>query len=235
MCVCRVSSDICYRKQPWSLVKALIEKNTWSGIEDYRHMGEDFFISVQTLTLTLVLKTIPCSSSEMEVCKLETLLQSEVSVVSTGKCFLWTLPRLPPACADANATVPDEQESGRGKGTEREEEAGSGATEELEMSVKGGKLVSQSMQGSTRTEFHQVWFKWTLECWHLVVGMQNCFDWDQSEMCFSYLRSMTHVNDINMRKKEINTAISFSIVILQLLCRINYILNAHFILEYSRH
>ncbi|XP_043116807.1 protein Aster-A isoform X1 [Puntigrus tetrazona] len=57
----RVSSDICYRKQPWSLVKALIEKNTWSGIEEYyRHM-------------------------EMEVCKLETLLQSEVTVVSTGE------------------------------------------------------------------------------------------------------------------------------------------------------
>ncbi|XP_065154706.1 protein Aster-A isoform X1 [Paramisgurnus dabryanus] len=56
----RVSSDICYRKQPWSLVKALIEKNTWSGIEEYyRHM-------------------------EMEVCKLETLLQTEVSVISTG-------------------------------------------------------------------------------------------------------------------------------------------------------
>ncbi|XP_049324920.1 protein Aster-A-like isoform X1 [Astyanax mexicanus] len=53
----RVSSDICYRKQPWSLVKALIEKNTWSGIEEYyRHM-------------------------EVEVCKLETLLQAEVSVV----------------------------------------------------------------------------------------------------------------------------------------------------------
>ncbi|XP_072538849.1 protein Aster-A [Salminus brasiliensis] len=57
----RVSSDICYRKQPWSLVKALIEKNTWSGIEEYyRHM-------------------------EVEVCKLETLLQSEVSVVGVGE------------------------------------------------------------------------------------------------------------------------------------------------------
>ncbi|XP_077454358.1 protein Aster-A isoform X1 [Stigmatopora argus] len=56
----RISSDICYRKQPWSLVKALIEKNTWSGIEEYyRHM-------------------------ESEVCKLETLLQSEVTVVSAG-------------------------------------------------------------------------------------------------------------------------------------------------------
>ncbi|XP_058231930.1 protein Aster-A isoform X1 [Hemibagrus wyckioides] len=57
----RVSSDICYRKQPWSLVKALIEKNTWSGIEEYyRHM-------------------------EVEVCKLETLLQSKVSVVCVGE------------------------------------------------------------------------------------------------------------------------------------------------------
>ncbi|XP_061530078.1 protein Aster-A isoform X3 [Phycodurus eques] len=56
----RISSDICYRKQPWSLVKALIEKNTWSGIEEYyRHM-------------------------ESEVCKLETLLQSEVTVVTAG-------------------------------------------------------------------------------------------------------------------------------------------------------
>uniref|UniRef100_A0A3Q1BET0 VASt domain-containing protein n=1 Tax=Amphiprion ocellaris TaxID=80972 RepID=A0A3Q1BET0_AMPOC len=43
----RVSSDICYRKQPWSLVKALIEKNTWSGIEEYyRHMGESHASSV---------------------------------------------------------------------------------------------------------------------------------------------------------------------------------------------
>ncbi|XP_069461038.1 protein Aster-A isoform X2 [Ambystoma mexicanum] len=33
----RVSSEIRYRKQPWNLVKALIEKNTWSGIEDYFH------------------------------------------------------------------------------------------------------------------------------------------------------------------------------------------------------
>uniref|UniRef100_A0AAQ6AH13 VASt domain-containing protein n=1 Tax=Amphiprion ocellaris TaxID=80972 RepID=A0AAQ6AH13_AMPOC len=42
----RVSSDICYRKQPWSLVKALIEKNTWSGIEEYyRHMGESHLSS----------------------------------------------------------------------------------------------------------------------------------------------------------------------------------------------
>ncbi|XP_022620048.1 GRAM domain-containing protein 1A isoform X2 [Seriola dumerili] len=69
----RVSSDICYRKQPWSLVKALIEKNTWSGIEEYyRHM-------------------------ESEVCKLETLLQSEVSVVTTGEAVGADAAKTPPA------------------------------------------------------------------------------------------------------------------------------------------
>ncbi|XP_029929339.1 protein Aster-A isoform X2 [Myripristis murdjan] len=69
----RVSSDICYRKQPWSLVKALIEKNTWSGIEEYyRHM-------------------------ESEVCKLETLLQSEVSVVTTGEAVGADAAKTPPS------------------------------------------------------------------------------------------------------------------------------------------
>lgn len=69
----RVSSDICYRKQPWSLVKALIEKNTWSGIEEYyRHM-------------------------ENEVCKLETLLQTDVSVVTTGEAVGADAAKTPPA------------------------------------------------------------------------------------------------------------------------------------------
>ncbi|XP_026574643.1 GRAM domain-containing protein 1A isoform X3 [Pseudonaja textilis] len=31
----RVSSEIRYRKQPWSLVKTLIEKNAWSGVEEF--------------------------------------------------------------------------------------------------------------------------------------------------------------------------------------------------------
>ncbi|XP_008171061.1 protein Aster-A isoform X1 [Chrysemys picta bellii] len=36
----RVSSEIRYRKQPWNLVRALIEKNTWSGVEEYfQHLG----------------------------------------------------------------------------------------------------------------------------------------------------------------------------------------------------
>ncbi|XP_072249620.1 protein Aster-A isoform X1 [Leuresthes tenuis] len=69
----RVSSDICYRKQPWSLVKALIEKNTWSGIEEYyRHM-------------------------ESEVSKLETLLQTEVCVVTTGEVVGADAAKTPPA------------------------------------------------------------------------------------------------------------------------------------------
>uniref|UniRef100_I3J1K3 GRAM domain containing 1A n=1 Tax=Oreochromis niloticus TaxID=8128 RepID=I3J1K3_ORENI len=52
----RVSSDICYRKQPWSLVKALIEKNTWSGIEEYyKHMGESGHVcGWRSVTLTSV-------------------------------------------------------------------------------------------------------------------------------------------------------------------------------------
>uniref|UniRef100_A0AAR2JIZ0 GRAM domain containing 1A n=1 Tax=Pygocentrus nattereri TaxID=42514 RepID=A0AAR2JIZ0_PYGNA len=49
----RVSSDICYRKQPWSLVKALIEKNTWSGIEEhYRHMGTHTLHTLESCLLT---------------------------------------------------------------------------------------------------------------------------------------------------------------------------------------
>ncbi|KAI1894795.1 hypothetical protein AGOR_G00119420 [Albula goreensis] len=107
----RVSSDICYRKQPWSLVKALIEKNTWSGIEEYyRHM-------------------------EMEVCKLETLLQSEVSVVGAGKGVAADAAKTPPAlrrrkrnCSrragererDAGGSVGGERGGGGGPGEERE-------------------------------------------------------------------------------------------------------------------
>ncbi|KAI2654993.1 Protein Aster-B [Labeo rohita] len=95
----RVSSDICYRKQPWSLVKALIEKNTWSGIEEYyRHM-------------------------EMEVCKLETLLQSEVSVVSTGEVPSADSAKTPPGLRRRKRTC-----SRRAGEREREREgAGGGA------------------------------------------------------------------------------------------------------------
>ncbi|XP_053182891.1 protein Aster-A isoform X2 [Scomber japonicus] len=91
----RVSSDICYRKQPWSLVKALIEKNTWSGIEEYyRHM-------------------------ESEVCKLETLLQSEVSVVTTGEAVGADASKTPPALRRRKRTC-----SRRQGEREREREGG---------------------------------------------------------------------------------------------------------------
>ncbi len=66
-------------------------------------------------------------------------------------------------------------------------------------------------------------------------GMQNFFDWTNQGCVFSYLRSMTHVNDINLRKKEIKTAISFSIVIIQLLCKIYYIIkcSSYFRIQYA--
>ncbi|XP_074157326.1 protein Aster-C isoform X1 [Sminthopsis crassicaudata] len=34
-CRLRVSSELKYRKQPWGLIKTLIEKNSWSSLEDY--------------------------------------------------------------------------------------------------------------------------------------------------------------------------------------------------------
>lgn len=91
----RISSDICYRKQPWSLVKALIEKNTWSGIEEYyRHM-------------------------ESEVCKLETLLQNEVSVVAAGEAVGADATKTPPslrrrkrACSRRQGDKEKEREAG---------------------------------------------------------------------------------------------------------------------------
>ncbi|XP_071239343.1 protein Aster-A-like isoform X1 [Salvelinus alpinus] len=110
----RVSSDICYKKQPWSLVKALIEKNTWSGIEEYyRHM-------------------------ESEVCKLETLLQSEVSVVTSGDVVGADSAKTPPAMRRRKRTCSRrpgdrEREGGgagggergdRGMGEERREAGG---------------------------------------------------------------------------------------------------------------
>ena len=31
----RVSTDLKYKKQPWAIVKSLIEKNSWSSLADY--------------------------------------------------------------------------------------------------------------------------------------------------------------------------------------------------------
>ncbi|XP_041088531.1 protein Aster-C [Polyodon spathula] len=41
-CRLRVSTDVKYKKQPWGLIKSFIEKNSWSGLEDYfRHLESD--------------------------------------------------------------------------------------------------------------------------------------------------------------------------------------------------
>nr|XP_033496534.1 protein Aster-A isoform X3 [Epinephelus lanceolatus] len=126
----RVSSDICYRKQPWSLVKALIEKNTWSGIEEYyRHM-------------------------ESEVCKLETLLQTEVSVVTTGEAVGADAAKTPPAlrrrkrtCSRRQGEKEREREGGgmgagdrgdRGVGEERDRREASGQYMKLGDRSHGG-------------------------------------------------------------------------------------------------
>lgn len=38
--VCRIYTDVIYKKQPWGLVKSFITKNSWSGLEDYfKHLG----------------------------------------------------------------------------------------------------------------------------------------------------------------------------------------------------
>lgn len=41
----RISSDVKYKKQPWGLVKNIIEKNTWGGIqENFKQLGKYFAI-----------------------------------------------------------------------------------------------------------------------------------------------------------------------------------------------
>ncbi|XP_040900711.1 protein Aster-A isoform X1 [Toxotes jaculatrix] len=126
----RVSSDICYRKQPWSLVKALIEKNTWSGIEEYyRHM-------------------------ESEVCKLETLLQSEVSVVTTGEAVGADAAKTPPTLRRRKRTCSrrqserERERDGGGVGTGERGDRGAGEERERrEASAQYMKLGERSRGG----------------------------------------------------------------------------------------
>ncbi|XP_056235875.1 protein Aster-A isoform X1 [Seriola aureovittata] len=126
----RVSSDICYRKQPWSLVKALIEKNTWSGIEEYyRHM-------------------------ESEVCKLETLLQSEVSVVTTGEAVGADAAKTPPAlrrrkrtCSRRQGERERERDGGGVGGGERGDRGVGEERERREASAQYIKLGERSRGG----------------------------------------------------------------------------------------
>uniref|UniRef100_A0A3B4UBD9 GRAM domain containing 1A n=1 Tax=Seriola dumerili TaxID=41447 RepID=A0A3B4UBD9_SERDU len=125
----RVSSDICYRKQPWSLVKALIEKNTWSGIEEYyRHM-------------------------ESEVCKLETLLQSEVSVVTTGEAVGADAAKTPPALRRRKRTCSrrqgerERERDGGGVGSGERGDRGVGEERERREAAQYIKLGERSRGG----------------------------------------------------------------------------------------
>ncbi|XP_055359483.1 protein Aster-A isoform X2 [Betta splendens] len=126
----RVSSDICYRKQPWSLVKALIEKNTWSGIEEYyRHM-------------------------ESEVCKLETLLQSEVSVVTTGEAVGPDAAKTPPALRRRKRTCSrrqgerDRERDGGGLGPEQGDRGAGEQRDRRETNAHYMKLGERSRGGA---------------------------------------------------------------------------------------
>ncbi|XP_069491988.1 protein Aster-C isoform X2 [Ambystoma mexicanum] len=54
-CRLRVSSDLKYRKQPWGLIRAMIEKNGWSGLEDYfRQLESDLLAEESTSNQSLV-------------------------------------------------------------------------------------------------------------------------------------------------------------------------------------
>ncbi|XP_078512786.1 protein Aster-C isoform X2 [Lissotriton helveticus] len=54
-CRLRVSSDIKYRKQPWGLIRALIEKNSVSGLEDYfRQLESDLLMEEAVSNQSLV-------------------------------------------------------------------------------------------------------------------------------------------------------------------------------------
>uniref|UniRef100_G1KJJ8 GRAM domain containing 1C n=1 Tax=Anolis carolinensis TaxID=28377 RepID=G1KJJ8_ANOCA len=49
-CRLRISSDVKYKKQPWGLVKSIIEKNTWSGIQgNFKQLESELLIEEYTL------------------------------------------------------------------------------------------------------------------------------------------------------------------------------------------
>uniref|UniRef100_A0A8C5EZT1 GRAM domain containing 1B n=1 Tax=Gopherus evgoodei TaxID=1825980 RepID=A0A8C5EZT1_9SAUR len=65
----RVSTELRYRKQPWGLVKSFIEKNFWSGLEDYfRHLESEL-----TKTESLYLAEIHRQSPKEKMSKQSTL------------------------------------------------------------------------------------------------------------------------------------------------------------------
>ncbi|KAM5276543.1 protein Aster-C isoform 4-T4 [Hipposideros larvatus] len=48
-CRLRVSTDLKYRKQPWAIIKSLIEKNSWSSLEDYFKQLESDLIMEESM------------------------------------------------------------------------------------------------------------------------------------------------------------------------------------------
>lgn len=50
-CRLRVSTDLKYRKQPWGLIKSLIEKNSWSSLENYfKQLESDLLMEESVLS-----------------------------------------------------------------------------------------------------------------------------------------------------------------------------------------
>ncbi|XP_076974450.1 protein Aster-C isoform X3 [Tamandua tetradactyla] len=53
-CRLRISTDLKYRKQPWGLVKSLIEKNSWSSLEDYfKQLESDLLMEESVLNQSI--------------------------------------------------------------------------------------------------------------------------------------------------------------------------------------
>ncbi|XP_018103665.1 uncharacterized protein LOC414690 isoform X2 [Xenopus laevis] len=55
-CRLRVYTDVKYRKQPWGLVKTFIEKNSWSGLEDYFKQMESDLVMEESSSGSLLVE-----------------------------------------------------------------------------------------------------------------------------------------------------------------------------------
>ncbi|XP_039112575.1 protein Aster-C isoform X2 [Hyaena hyaena] len=53
-CRLRVSTDLKYRKQPWGIIKSLIEKNSWSSLEDsFKQLESDLLMEESVLNQSI--------------------------------------------------------------------------------------------------------------------------------------------------------------------------------------
>ncbi|CAK6441661.1 unnamed protein product [Pipistrellus nathusii] len=53
-CRLRVSTDLKYRKQPWAIIKSVIEKNSWSSLEDYfKQLESDLLMEESTMSQSI--------------------------------------------------------------------------------------------------------------------------------------------------------------------------------------